>query len=103
MQECICAKTLLELQQRQVQDAGGGVLQRGHSRTPLKEERQVSGEQRHRHAQVNHLRTGSTPFFTQEMHRNGIVHRDLKPANVLIHNGILKLADLGFSKELPLE
>jgi len=34
------------------------------------------------------------------MHRNGIIHRDLKPANILAHNGILKIADLGFSKEL---
>ena len=32
------------------------------------------------------------------MHRNGIVHRDLKLANILIHNGVLKVADLGFSK-----
>ena len=37
------------------------------------------------------------------MHRNGIIHRDMKPANILIHNGIFKIADLGFSKELPLE
>jgi len=37
------------------------------------------------------------------MHRNGIIHRDLKPANILIHNGIFKIADLGFSKELPEE
>ena len=39
----------------------------------------------------------------QEMHRNGIIHRDLKPANILIHNGILKIADLGFSKKISLE
>lgn len=25
------------------------------------------------------------------------MHRDLKPANILISNGILKIADLGFS------
>ena len=27
----------------------------------------------------------------------------MKPANILIHNGIFKIADLGFSKELPEE
>ena len=37
------------------------------------------------------------------MHRNGIVHRDLKLANILIHNGVLKVADLGFSKQISLE
>jgi serine/threonine-protein kinase ULK/ATG1 len=29
-----------------------------------------------------------------------IVHRDLKPANILIHKGITKIADFGFSREL---
>ena len=31
------------------------------------------------------------------------MHRDLKPANILIHNGLLKIGDLGISKELPEE
>jgi serine/threonine protein kinase len=36
----------------------------------------------------------------KEMHRQGILHRDLKPANILIHQGKMKIADLGFSKQL---
>lgn len=27
-----------------------------------------------------------------------IVHRDLKPANILLHDGKIKISDLGFSK-----
>lgn len=29
-----------------------------------------------------------------------IMHRDLKPTNILIHNGIVKLADFGFCRSL---
>ncbi len=29
-----------------------------------------------------------------------IMHRDIKPENILIHNGILKVADFGFCKPL---
>lgn len=32
--------------------------------------------------------------------KNNIMHRDIKPSNILIHNGILKLADFGFCKPL---
>lgn len=32
------------------------------------------------------------------LHQNNIVHRDLKPANILLHNGIAKVGDFGFSK-----
>jgi serine/threonine-protein kinase ULK/ATG1 len=28
------------------------------------------------------------------------MHRDIKPSNILIHNGVLKLADFGFCKPL---
>jgi len=28
------------------------------------------------------------------------MHRDFKLANVLLHNGILKIADLGFAKQI---
>lgn len=32
--------------------------------------------------------------------KNNIMHRDLKPDNILLHNGIVKLADFGFCKSL---
>lgn len=38
--------------------------------------------------------------LTQELHQNNIIHRDLKPANILLHNGIFKIADFGFCKEI---
>lgn len=28
------------------------------------------------------------------------MHRDFKSANVLIHNGVCKIADLGFAKQM---
>jgi serine/threonine-protein kinase ULK/ATG1 len=28
------------------------------------------------------------------------IHRDIKPENILINNGVLKLADFGFAKEV---
>jgi serine/threonine protein kinase len=28
------------------------------------------------------------------------MHRDFKLANVLLHNGVLKIADLGFAKQM---
>jgi serine/threonine protein kinase len=34
------------------------------------------------------------------LHEVNAMHRDLKPANLLLHNGALKIADLGFSKQL---
>ena len=30
----------------------------------------------------------------------GIVHRDLKPENILIKDGVFKIADFGFSKNV---
>lgn len=35
-----------------------------------------------------------------ELVRKQIIHRDIKPANILIREGIPKLADFGFSKDL---
>lgn len=29
-----------------------------------------------------------------------ILHRDLKPTNILFHNGVVKIADFGFCKEM---
>ena len=28
------------------------------------------------------------------------MHRDLKPTNILFHNGVVKVADFGFCKEM---
>lgn len=45
-------------------------------------------------------------FFQQIIHGfkslfiNKVLHRDLKPANILLHNGVLKIADFGFCKPL---
>lgn len=33
------------------------------------------------------------------LHKENAMHRDFKLANVLIHNGVFKIADLGFSKQ----
>lgn len=32
--------------------------------------------------------------------KENILHRDLKPANILFHDGVVKIADFGFCKEL---
>lgn len=32
--------------------------------------------------------------------KENILHRDLKPSNILFHDGIIKVADFGFCKEL---
>nr|VVW87184.1 unnamed protein product [Nymphaea colorata] len=34
------------------------------------------------------------------MHRHRIIHRDIKAENILSHNGVYKIADLGFSKQM---
>jgi serine/threonine-protein kinase ULK/ATG1 len=34
---------------------------------------------------------------------NNIMHRDFKLANILKHNGVIKIADFGFSKILDYE
>jgi serine/threonine-protein kinase ULK/ATG1 len=34
------------------------------------------------------------------MVKENILHRDLKPSNILLHNGVLKVADFGFCKTL---
>lgn len=35
------------------------------------------------------------------LHEIGAMHRDFKAANVLIHDGVCKIADLGFAKQMP--
>ena len=32
--------------------------------------------------------------------KHNIMHRDLKPGNILLHNGVIKIADFGFCKSL---
>lgn len=32
--------------------------------------------------------------------RYNIMHRDIKPGNILLHNGVIKIADFGFCKPL---
>ena len=39
-------------------------------------------------------------ILIQELHQNKIMHRDLKPANILVQEGVFKIADFGFAKEL---
>lgn len=34
------------------------------------------------------------------LNRYNVVHRDLKPDNILLHNGVIKIGDFGFSKSL---
>ena len=34
------------------------------------------------------------------LNKHNIMHRDLKPENLLLHDGIIKLADFGFCKPL---
>ena len=40
--------------------------------------------------------------ITQGLHEVGAMHRDFKTANVLLKNGICKIADLGFAKQMRL-
>eukprot|EP00210_Caulerpa_lentillifera_P005787 g5533.t1 len=39
----------------------------------------------------------------QELRSMGLVHRDLKPPNLLLHDGVLKIADFGFARSLQPE
>ena len=34
------------------------------------------------------------------LNKHNIMHRDIKPENILLHNGVIKLADFGFCKPL---
>ncbi len=36
----------------------------------------------------------------ETLNAENILHRDLKPTNILFHNGVIKVADFGFCKEL---
>lgn len=35
------------------------------------------------------------------MHNMNIIHRDLKSENIMSHNGIYKIIDLGFARDMP--
>lgn len=37
----------------------------------------------------------------KELFNHNIIHRDIKPANILMKQGIAKLSDFGFSREVP--
>lgn len=34
------------------------------------------------------------------LREKNMVHRDIKPDNILVHDGVLKLADFGFAREI---
>ena len=34
------------------------------------------------------------------IYKENILHRDLKPSNILVHNGVVKIADFGFCKKM---
>jgi serine/threonine-protein kinase ULK/ATG1 len=36
----------------------------------------------------------------KSLYKENILHRDLKPSNILLHDGVLKVADFGFCKTL---
>lgn len=42
-------------------------------------------------------------FRIQGLHQIGAMNRDLKSANILLHNGVCKIADLGFGKQMQKE
>lgn len=55
----------------------------------------------------NHLsESRALKFFKQILDafrvliKHNIMHRDLKPSNILLHDGIVKIADFGFCKTL---
>lgn len=37
-----------------------------------------------------------------EMVKKNVIHRDLKPANIMLNDGIPKIADFGFAKDLAM-
>jgi serine/threonine-protein kinase ULK/ATG1 len=39
----------------------------------------------------------------QHLYKHNILHRDLKLANILRHDGVIKIADFGFSKMMTSE
>lgn len=36
----------------------------------------------------------------KEIHTKNLIHRDLKPANIMIKDGIIKISDFGFAREI---
>ena len=36
----------------------------------------------------------------QELNKHNFMHRDIKPSNILVHNGVLKVADFGLARQI---
>eukprot|EP01064_Diplonema_japonicum_P006610 TRINITY_DN1445_c0_g1_i4.p1 TRINITY_DN1445_c0_g1~~TRINITY_DN1445_c0_g1_i4.p1 ORF type:complete len:559 (+),score=139.96 TRINITY_DN1445_c0_g1_i4:1381-3057(+) len=39
--------------------------------------------------------------FLKYLHASGVVHRDIKPENIMLRDGVVKVADFGFTKVYP--
>jgi NIMA (never in mitosis gene a)-related kinase len=40
------------------------------------------------------------PLALDHLHKQRVLHRDIKSGNILLHNGMLQLADFGLAKRL---
>ena len=36
----------------------------------------------------------------KSLHEQNFMHRDIKPSNILVHNGVLKVADFGLARQV---
>lgn len=36
----------------------------------------------------------------KDLFKKKIIHRDIKPANLLLHEGVIKISDFGFSRNI---
>jgi serine/threonine-protein kinase ULK/ATG1 len=44
---------------------------------------------------MRHICEGFKTLYSEK-----IIHRDIKPANILLHQGIAKISDFGFAKQI---